>query len=157
MSYCSRSRRRRFAVLDFKSWAYICTYGYFQQHLYMHRNGYLWTSCVNLDTTVRFAIKVLNFGDLATFSVDFCILYSQCPPYFYFRSVQSTDLQSVPHTSTPTSIIPTKFEVDMCIHCWVIAFLSADPSRDHVTLTSDLLTLNSCSVWRVTWPTLPPS
>ena len=36
---------------------------------------------------------------------------------------------------TITSIIPTKFEVDMTIHCRVIAFLSADTSRDLVTLT----------------------
>ena len=45
-----------------------------------------------------------------------------------------------------TSIISTKFEVDMTIHCRVtgIAFLSADTSRDFVTLTFDLLTLNSC-------------
>ena len=33
MSYCSRSRRRRFTVLDFKSWAYSRIYGHFQQHL----------------------------------------------------------------------------------------------------------------------------
>ena len=32
-----------------------------------------------------------------------------------------------------------------------------DTSRDFVTLTFDLLTLNSCHAWRVTWPTLPPS
>jgi len=35
----------------------------------------------------RFPIRVQNFGDLATFSVDFCILYAECPPYFYFRFV----------------------------------------------------------------------
>ena len=34
MSYCSRSRRRRFTVLDFKSWTYSRNYGHFQQHLY---------------------------------------------------------------------------------------------------------------------------
>jgi len=28
-----------------------------------------------------------HFGDLATFSVDVCILYSESPPYFYFRFV----------------------------------------------------------------------
>ena len=39
------------------------------------------------------------------------------------------------------SIIPTKFEVDMTIHCRVIAFLSADTSRDFVTLTSDFFDL----------------
>jgi len=33
MSYCSRSRRRRFTVLYFKSWAYSRIYGHFQQHL----------------------------------------------------------------------------------------------------------------------------
>ena len=56
-----------------------------------------------------------------------------------------------------TRVDPTKFEVDMTIHCRVIAFLSADTTRDLVTLTYDLLTLNSCSSWRVTWPTLLPS
>jgi len=35
----------------------------------------------------RFPIRVQNFGDLATLSVDYCILYSECPPYFYFRFV----------------------------------------------------------------------
>jgi len=55
----------------------------------------------------------------------------------------------------PTSIIPARFEVD--IHSWVIAFLSTDTFRYLVTLTFDLLTLNICHAWRVTWPTLPPS
>jgi len=105
----------------------------------------------------RFPTKVPNFGDLATFSVDYCILYSECPPYFYFRFVWPTDLESIPHASTPTSIIPTTFEVDMTIHCRVIAFLSADTSRDFVTLTFDLLILNSCRAWRVTLSTLLPS
>jgi len=105
---------------------------------------------------LRFPIRVQNFGDLATFSVDFCILYSECPPYFYFRFVWLTHLESIPHASTLTLIIPTKFEVDRTIHCRVTAFLSADTSRDLVTSTFDLLTLSSCHTWRVTWPTLPP-
>ena len=96
----------------------------------------------------RFPVRMQNFGDLATFSVDFCVLYTECPPYFYFRFVSPTGLESIPHTSTPTSIIPTKFEVDMTIHWRVIAFLSADTLRD-----PDLLTLNRCCAW----PTLPPS
>ena len=37
--------------------------------------------------------------------------------------------------------IPTKFEVDMTINCRVIAFLSADTSRDFVTLTFDIFVL----------------
>jgi len=48
------------------------------------------------------------------------------------------ELESIPHTS---SIIPTRFEVDMTINCRVIAFLSADTSRYLVTFA--LLTLNS--------------
>ena len=36
---------------------------------------------------LRFPVRVQNFSDLATFSVDFCILYAECPPYFYFRFV----------------------------------------------------------------------
>jgi len=97
----------------------------------MRRNGYLWTSGVNLDT--------------------------EYPPYFYFRFVWTTDLESIPHALIPTSIIRTKFEADMTIHCRVIAFLSADTSRDLVTLTFDVLNLNICHAWRVTGATLPPS
>jgi len=54
-------------------------------------------------------------------------------------------------------MIPTKFEVDMTIHCRVTAFFSADTSSDLLTLAFDLLTLSSCHTWRVTWPNLPPS
>jgi len=100
---------------------------------------------------LRLPVRVQNFRDLVTFAVDFCILYAcppfECPPYFYFRFVWPTDLESIPHTSTPTLIIPTKFEVDMTIHYRVIAFLSADMSRDFVTLTFDCLTSNSWSTW----------
>ena len=105
----------------------------------------------------RFPVRVQNFGDMATFSVNYCILYSEYPPYFYFQFVWPTDIESIPPASTPKLIISTKFEVDMTIHCRVTAFLSAHTSRDLLTLTFDLLTLNSCSAWRVTWPTLPPS
>ena len=66
-------------------------------------------------------------------------------------------LESIPHAPTRTLIIPTKFEVDTNIHCRVTTFLSADTSRDLVTLSFDLLTLNSCRTCRVTWPTLPPT
>jgi len=96
----------------------------------------------------RFPIRVQNFRWLLHFIFwMFAIfLLPVCWP---------TDLENIPHASTPTLIIPTKFEVDMCIHCRVIAFLSADTSRDFVTLT--FLTLISCSSWRVKWPTLPLS
>ena len=69
----------------------------------------------------RFPVRVQNFGDFATFSIDFCILYAECPPYFYFRFVWPTDLESIPHASTPTSIIPTKFEAITPIRSWIMS------------------------------------
>jgi len=160
MTSCSLSCRRWFTV---KGWAFSRVYSHFQQHLY----------CACVETVIyelsvrcklrlrrsirrpRFPIRVQNFSDLASFSVDFCILYAECPPYFYFRVVWPTDLESIPHSSTPTSIIPTRFEVDMTIK--VTAFLSADMSRDLVTLTfwpwTDVIHGESCDepyhqVWR---------
>ena len=50
--------------------------------------------------------------------------------------------------------VSTKFNVDTIIRCLVIA---ADTLRDLVTLTFDLLTLDSGHTWRVTWSTPPPS
>jgi len=70
----------------------------------------------------RFPVRVQNFGDLATFSVDFCSLYAECQPYFYFRFVWPTDLESIPHASTPTSIIPTNFEATTPIRSWVMSY-----------------------------------
>ena len=104
----------------------------------------------------RFSIRVQNFGDLASFPLIFA---------FYMLNVRHISTSGLfdywPRRyitrDDPTSIILTKFEVDMTIRCRVIAFLSADTARDLVTLTFDLLTLNSCPAWRVTWPTLPPS
>jgi len=46
----------------------------------------------------RFPVRVQNFGDLATFSVDFCILYADYPPYFYFRFVWPTEYWPIKHT-----------------------------------------------------------
>ena len=131
MSYCSRSRRCRFTVLDFKSWAYSLIYGHFQQHLYCACAETVIYELPPFDSPPRFPVRVQNFGDLATFSVDYCILYSECPPYFYFRFLSPTDLESIPHASTHTLIIPTKFEVGMWIPCRVIAFFVG---------------------WYVTWP-----
>ena len=127
----------------------------------MRRNCYLWTSGVNLDTAVWFVDPdfLLECKISATgrrFPLIFAI-YMLNVRHISTSGFCPTDLESTPHASTPTSIIPTKFEVDMTIHCRVIAFLSADTSRDFVTLTVDLLTLNSCCAWRVTWPTLLPS
>jgi len=128
----------------------------------MRRNGYLWTSGVNLDNAFRFPDPdFLADCKISAIWWRFPLIFA-----FYMLNVRHistsgfvwpTGLESIPHASTPTSIIPTNFEVDITRHCRVIAFLSADTSRDLVTLTFDLLTLNSCLAWRVTWPTLPPS
>ena len=125
----------------------------------MRRNGYLWTSGVNLDTAVRFADPdFLLECKMSAIWRRFPLIFAFYMPNVRHISTSGLfDLESIPHASTPTSIIPTKFEVNMCIHCRVIAFLSADTSRDLVTLTFALLTLCSCHAWRVTWPTLPPS
>jgi len=112
MSYCSHSRRRRCTVSDFKSWACAETDFMNTRCKFRHSRSIF---------RPRFPVRVQNFGDLATFSVNFCILYAECPPYFYVRFAWPTDLESIPHASTHTSIIPTKFEVDMTTHCQVIA------------------------------------
>ena len=99
----------------------------------MRRNGYLCTSGVNFDTAVRFA------------DPDFLLECKISAIWRCFTLIFAFNILNVRHISTsglfdlltPTSIIPTKFEVDMTIHCRVIAFLSVDTSRDSVTLTFD--------------------
>jgi len=112
----------------------------------MRRNGYLWTSGVNLDTAIRFAdtdfiieCKISTMWRRFPLSFAFYmlnprrILFLVCLTYWRRKYTTRVD---------PTSLIPTKFEVDMTIHCRVrpIAFLSADTSRDLMTSTFDLLT-----------------
>jgi len=86
-------------------------------------------------TPDRNCAKFGRFGNV--FRWFFTFYRHICQPYFYFRFVWFTELESIPHALTPTSIIPTKFVVDMTIYCRVIAFLSADTSCDLVTLTFD--------------------
>ena len=127
-----------------KSWAHSLIYGHFQQHSY----GYLRTYAVNLDTAVRFdPVRVQNFGDLATFTVDFCILYAECPPCFYFQFAWPTDLESIPHASTPTSIIPTKFEAPAPIYSWVMSYNVSRWLGLPLKMRTLLLRMR-----RITWP-----
>ena len=116
----------------------------------MRRNGYLWTSGVNLDTAVPFTdpdflLRVQNFSDLATFSVDFCIFVCWMSAIFLLPVCLTYWPRKYTTRFDPTSIIPARFEVDMTIDSQVIAFLSADTSRDLATLTFDLLNLNLSS------------
>ena len=126
-TYSSRSRWRRFTAFDFQSWTYSRIYGHCQQNLYcacaerLHMNFWCNFRHCRSVRQPRFPVRVQNFSNLATFSVDFCILYAEWPPYFYFRFVWPTDLESIPHASTPTSIIPTKVEAPTPIRFWVMS------------------------------------
>jgi len=64
----------------------------------------------------------ISASDLRTFSVVF-IGKATSPPYFYFRFIWPTDLESVPRVEPPTLIISIKFEVDTTTHRRVTAFL----------------------------------
>ena len=133
MSYCSRSRWRQFTVLDSKTCAYSLIYGHLQQHLYCAcAETVIYELPVNLDTAVRFADPdFLLECKISAIWRRFPLIFA-----FYMLNVRhiSTsglfDLVSILHASTLTSIIPTRLEVDMIIHCRVIAFLSADTSLD---------------------------
>jgi len=156
MSYCSRSCRRRFTVLNFKRWAFSRICGRCQQHLYCARaeTVFMHFRCrfrhrLSIRRP-RFPIEVQNFGDFLTLIFEFNIL-NVC------RISTSGLFDLLTYKVYHTRRAEVKFEVYITIHCRVIAFLSADTSRDFVTLTFDLLTLNSCTAWRVTWPTLLPS
>ena len=101
----------------------------------------------------RFPIRVQNFSDLATFSVDFCILYAEYPPYFY-RCLIYWPRKYTTHVDP--SVDNSHQVWSRCDHILPsYSVLSANKSRDLVTF--DCLTLNRCHTWRVTWPKLPPS
>ena len=106
----------------------------------------------------RFPITVQHFSDFWRSCSLIYALYIYFNVAIFLLPVCSTYWPRKYTTRVdPTSMIPTRFEVDIIIHCRVIAFLSAGTSRDLVTLIFDLLTLNSCHTWRITWSTLPPS
>jgi len=57
------------------------------------------------------------------FSWFFFIRKAERPPYFYFRFIWPTDLESVPRVEPPTLIISTKLEVDTIVHRRITALL----------------------------------
>ena len=80
------------------------------------------------------------------------------PPYFYLRFIWPTDPESVPHVEPPRWSFPPSLS-------WYVypspsySVVGADTLRDllTLTLTFDLLTLDSGQTWLVTWSTPPPS
>jgi len=100
----------------------------------------------------RFPIRVQHFSDLATFSVDFCILYAECPPYFYFRFVltywpRKYTTRVSPHVDNSHQVWSWYDHQLPSYSVYVCRYVTWP-----VTLTFDLLTLNSCHTWRVLWP-----
>ena len=125
----------------------------------MRRNGNLWTSGVNFDTTVRFADPdFLLECQIWAIWRRFLLIFA-----FYILNVRhiSTsglfDLLTRKHTTRANPHVDNSHQVwswydhplpsYSVFVCW------------HVTWPGDLdlLTLNSCRTWRVTWSTLPPS
>ena len=97
----------------------ICT-AHAQKRLYMHRRSI---------RRSRFLIRVLNFGDLATFYVDFLHVI------FRMSAIFLLPVCLIYWHRKYTTRVDNSNQVDMTIHCRVTAFLSADTSRDLVTLT----------------------
>jgi len=141
MSYCSRSCRRRFTVLDFKSWALKRLFMHFRCKFRHRRSTH----------RPRFPIRAQNFGDSALFYVflhlifwlsaifllPVCLTYwprnytTRVDPYVdNFHQVWSWYDHALPSYSV--------------FACWYVTWLC----------DLDLLTLNSCCAWWVTLPTL---
>ena len=96
----------------------------------MHRNGYLWTPSVNLDTAVRFADPdVLLECKISAIWRRFPFIFAFYMPNVRHISTSGFTYWPKKYTTRvdPTLIIPTKFEVDMTIHCRVTAFFLRDP------------------------------
>ena len=91
----------------------------------------------------RFPISVQNFGDLTTFYDNYCILYSECPPYDHTLPSYSVfvcwyvtwpcdldlwpfDLEQLQFMAGQVTNIATKFEDPMLIRSW---FMSHNVSR----------------------------
>ena len=81
------------------------------------------------------------------FSIDFGILYAESPPYFYFRFVRPTGLESTPHGPAHTPIISTKFT----IHRGVKAFL-LQLQTDHTTTVARGRIAIDCIFALCAWP-----
>ena len=124
----------------------------------MRRNGYLWTSGVNLDTAVRFAdpdflLECKISVTLRRFPLIFAFIFWMSAIFLlpvcltYWPRKYTT--HAYPHVNNFHQVWSW---YDHPLPSYSV--LSADTSRDLVTLTFDLLTLNSWCAWRVTWPTL---
>ena len=132
----------------------------------MRKNCYLWTSGVNLDTTIRFPdpdffIKCKILAIFRRFSFIFAFYMLKIHHIFtsgFFDLLidrhGNNFTRISPHGDKPNFRQVWSWYDDPLLSYSVLAY---DTSRAFVTLTFDLLTLNSCHTRRVTCPTLPPS
>jgi len=125
----------------------------------MCRNGYLGGSDKNSDISVRFLdLDFLTSSKMLVIWKHFQFIFftgkAKSLPYFYFRFMWPTDLESVPRDEPPRMIISIKFEVDTNIRYRVIALLLL---IRFVTLTFDHLTLDTGQTWWVTRSIAPPN
>jgi len=106
MSYCSRFCRRRFTVLDFKSWTYSRIYGHFQQHLYCACAETLiyelpvkiLTPPFHSPTQISYwSTKFWRFGHVFHWFLQFICWTSAI---FLLPVFWPTDLESIPDAST---------------------------------------------------------
>ena len=83
------------------------------------------------------------------FQLTFFIQKGKSPPYFYFRFIWPTDLESVPRWSFPPSLKLIRLSIAELQRCWCgyITWQGLWPWP---------LTLDSCQTWLVTWSTPPP-
>jgi len=123
----------------------------------VRRNGYLWTCSKISDAVIWFPAPYF-FTECKVSAI-----WRRFPSIFPFymlniRHISTSglfDLQTLTHTHRSLG--------DNSNHVWswhdhlLTSILSGDTLRDLVTLTFDLLILNSCHTWLVTCPTLPPS
>ena len=127
----------------------------------MRRNGNLCTSGENLDIAVRFPDPYfLLEWKISAIRRRFPLIFA------FYIWMSAIFLLPVCLTYWPrkyTTHANTHVDNSHQVWSWYdhplpsYSVLSSDTSRDLVTLSFDLLTLNSCHTRRVTWPTLPPS
>ena len=127
----------------------------------MRRNGYLWTSGVNLDTAVRFADPgFLSECKISAIRRRFPLIFA-----FYILNVRIFLLpvcltywprkyttRANPHVDNSHQVWSWYYHPLLSYSVFVQWYVT-----NLVTLIFDLLTMNSCHTWRITWSNLPPS
>ena len=129
MSYCSRSCRRWFILLNFKSSAFCRICGHCQQHFTAHMQKRLFRKFRynrRFDYVFRWFFCILYAEYHSLPGPDFLTKCEISAIWRRFPLIVAFYMLKVRRISTSVFFIFTncaKFEVDMAIHCRVIAFL----------------------------------